>query len=66
MLEIGDIVKVKDDAVKSGFINCNIEDRFEIISIDSYGSWTRTVHAKLIGYVGDGLDAFPYYVLEKA
>lgn len=54
------------DAVKSGFIDCSIEDRFEIVSIDSYGSWTRTVHAKLIGYDGDGLDTFPYYVLEKA
>lgn len=71
----GAIVKINQLAIESGFAGSDYtdEDRFEVISVEqikescSAGRWLcREVITHKVGYIGDGIDSFPAYLLELA
>lgn len=67
-IKVGDIVKINELCITSGFAGSDysIEDRFEVISIDTYGGNVRQVITRLIGFEGLGCDSFPLYMVELA
>lgn len=67
-IKVGDIVKINEQCITSGFAggDYTIEDRFEIMSIDTCGGSIRQVITRLIGSEGLGYDSFPLYMVELA
>lgn len=67
-IKVGDIVKINELCIISGFAgnDYSIEDRFEVISIDTYGGNVRQVITRLVGFEGLGCDSFPMYMVELA
>lgn len=67
-IKIGDIVKINELCITSGFASGDytVEDRFEVMSIDSCGGSVRQVITRRIGFGGIGYDSFPLYMIELA
>jgi len=67
-IKVGDIVKINGQCITSGFASGDytIEDRFEVMSIDTCGGSVRQVITRLIGFEGLGYDSFPLYMVELA
>lgn len=67
-IKVGDIVKINEQCITSGFAGSDytVEDRFEVISIDTCGGSVRQVITRLIGFEGLGYDSFPLYMVELA
>lgn len=67
-IKVGDIVKINELCITSGFAggDYTIEDRFEVMSIDTCGGSVRQVITRLIGFEGLGYDSFPLYMVELA
>ena len=69
-LQVGDIVKINSNAIKSGFASSDYDEemRFEILDIEDKQrprhDLTRVI-THLVGYNGDDIDVFPIYMLEK-
>lgn len=69
-IQVGDIVKINSLSIKSGFagLDYNDEMRFEVLSIEDDNHPrvpTTRVITRLVGYIGEGIDPFPLYMLEK-
>lgn len=69
-IQVGDIVKLNEKVIESGFagLDYNNEMRFEVLAIEDgrgRSDMTRVI-TRLVGYKGDGIDAFPLYMLEEA
>lgn len=67
-IKVGDIVKINELCITSGFAGSDytIEDRFEVISIDTCGGSVRQVITRLVGVDELGYDSFPLYMVELA
>lgn len=66
-IKIGDIVKIKSLSITSGFVEgYTEEDRFEVMSFETYGTWNKPVYIRLIGDTNLVNDQLPLYVLELA
>lgn len=67
-IKVGDIVKINEQCITSGFAggDYTIEDRFEVMSIDTCGGSARQVITRLVGSKELGYDSFPLYMVELA
>lgn len=67
-IKVGDIVKINELCITSGFAggDYTIEDRFEVMSIDTCDGSVCQVITRLVGFEGLGCDSFPLYMVELA